>query len=138
QGIVDFLVTSWHWLGLPQHLQMDNALEFRGSNRYPRSFGRVVRVAVDLGIEPYFNPPHEPWRNGGGERHNRFLEERLLTIAYADFAALQRETQTCQTACNQTHRLMALEGQTPDAVALAATLRLLPTDYQRHQARHLP
>lgn len=67
QGIVDFLVVTWRWLGLPDYLQLDNALEFRGSNRYPRSFGRVVRVAVDLEIEPLFNPPREPWRNGGIE-----------------------------------------------------------------------
>jgi putative transposase len=138
QGIVDFLVARWQWLGLPNYLQMDNALELRGSNRYPRSFGRVVRVAVDLDIEPVFNPPSEPWRNGGVERHNGFLNDRLLSIECADLAALRKEALACQTACNQTHRLAALDGLTPNEAAERATLRLLPASYQRHKAHSLP
>jgi putative transposase len=138
QGITDFLVGSWYWLGLPDYLQMDNALEFRGSNRYPRSFGRVVRVAIDLGVEPVFNPPSEPWRNGGVERHNGFIGERLLSIECADPAALKQEAFACQTACNCTHRLTVLDGLTPDEVAAKAALRFPPQDYQRHQARTLP
>lgn len=108
QGITNFLVASWQWMGLPHYLQMDNALEFRGSNRYPRSFGRVVRVATDLNIEPVFNPPSEPWRNGGVERHNGFLGDRLLAIECPDFTALRQEAQACQAACNQTHRSASL------------------------------
>jgi hypothetical protein len=138
QGITDFLVANWQWLGLPQYLQMDNALELRGSNRYPRSFGRVVRVALDLNVEPVFNPTHEPWRNGGVEWYNGFLDERLLTIECTDYVALRREAQACQTACNQTHRLTVLNGLTPDEVVAQATLRLLPATYQRHRARSLP
>lgn len=138
QAITDFLVASWQWLGLPAYLQMDNALEFRGSNQYPRSFGRVVRVALDLSIEPVFIPTREPWRNGGVERHNGFLEDRLLTIECPDLATLQQETHACQIACNQTHRLAALGGLTPDEVATQAVLQLLPASYQHHQARVLP
>lgn len=138
QEIVDFLVTSWQTIGLPDYLQLDNALEFRGSNRYPRSFGRVVRVALDLNIEVLFNPPHEPWRNGCVERHNRFLDERVLAVDCADLAALRHEVHTCQTVCNQTHRLAALDGQTPDEVCATASVRLLAPDYQRHKASSLP
>jgi IS30 family transposase len=137
EGIVDFLVLSWQWLGLPDYLQMDNALEFRGSPRYPRSFGQVVRVAVDLNIEPVFNPPREPWRNGGVERFNGFLDKRLLSIECTDWAALRNETLACQTACNRTHRLAALDGLTPDEVAAQTSLRLLPASYQRHKLSSL-
>jgi len=42
---------------------MDNGLEFRGSNGYPRSLGKLVRVCLDLGVQPSFIPTHEPWRN---------------------------------------------------------------------------
>lgn len=137
-GIVNFLLASWQWMGLPTYLQMDNALEFRGSNRYPRSFGRVVRLALDLGIEPIFNPPSEPWRNGSVERYNGFLQDRLLSVECADLTALKREAHTCQTTCNQTHRLAALGGLTPNEVSQKVTLHLLPPSYQRHQARSLP
>ncbi|MEA3459856.1 MAG: hypothetical protein U9R11_04185 [Chloroflexota bacterium] len=37
QTVVDFLVSAWQKLGTPCALQTDNALELRGSNRYPRS-----------------------------------------------------------------------------------------------------
>lgn len=132
-GVAAFLATSWTWLGVPVYLQMDNALEFQGSPRYPRSFGRVVRVAIDLGVEPLFNPPGEPWFNGGVERHNGFLDERLLSINCADFQALQHEVQRCQTACNATHRVASLEGRTPDEVAETACLRLLSPSYRRYR-----
>src|SRR5512138_1984586 len=36
--IASFLVAAWQQRGLPAILQMDNAMELRGSNRYPRSF----------------------------------------------------------------------------------------------------
>ena len=39
EPLIDFLVESWQNMGRPKCLQMDNGLEFRGSNRYPRSLG---------------------------------------------------------------------------------------------------
>ena len=39
---------------------------------------------------------------------------------------------------NQTHRLAALAGLTPNEVTAQVTLRLLQASYQRHQARSLP
>jgi hypothetical protein len=137
-GIVEFLVASWQWMGLPDYLQIDNALEFRGSNRYPRSFGRVVRVAVDLGVEPIFNPPHEPWRNGGVEWFNGFLRTRLLTIPFPDSAALRAETQHCQDTCNQTHRLQDHNALTPNELVALVNRRLPPTGYDRHRTKALP
>jgi IS30 family transposase len=138
QSLVEFLVTSWRWLGLPDYLQMDNALEFRGSNRYPRSFGRVVRVAISLKVEPLFNPPSEPWRNGGVEHFNGFVDDRLLKVPFEDVHAFRTEAWACQDACNQTHRLPALDGQTPNEIAAKAALRFPPEGYQHHQDRQLP
>ena len=138
QGIVDFLVVSWHWFGLPDYLQLDNALEFRGSTRYPRSFGKVVRVAVDLGIELVFNPPGEPWRNGGIEWFNGFLDKRLLQVKFEDVQAFRAEARVCQEQCNQTHRLAEHDGLTPNEIAAHAELRFPPKDYSRHQSKKLP
>ena len=137
-GIVEFLVESWLWMGLPDYLQVDNALEFRGSNRYPRSFGKLVRVALDLQVEVIFNPPSEPWRNGGVEWFNSFLGNRLLKVQFEDPQAFQAETLVCQKACNQTHRLAAHDGLTPDNLAARSALRYPPEDYQRHRIKQLP
>jgi putative transposase len=132
-SIVEFLVASWQWLGQPTYLQMDNALELQGCpGRHPRSFGQVVRLALDVAVEPLFNPPSEPWRNGGVERYNRFLSERLLTVECADERALRQAAARCQAACNQTHRLAALDGQTPNELSRQVDLRLLPATYRGH------
>jgi putative transposase len=97
-----------------------------------------VRVALDLGVEPVFIPQREPWRNGCVERFHGFLENRLLAVEFADFAALVEETRTCRDTCNQTHRLKALDGLTPDEYAAQTEVHLLPAEYQRHRAAKLP
>ena len=138
QNIIDFSVASWKWLGLPDYLQLDNALEFRGSNRYPRSFGRLVRVALDLQIEPVFNPPREPWRNGGIEWFNGFLDKRLLQVKFLDKQAFRMEAHVCQDQCNQIHRLADHDGLTPNEIADKAHLRFLPRDYSQHKSKNMP
>jgi putative transposase len=138
QGITDFLVASWQYIGLPQYLQMDNALEFRGSNKYPRSFGRIIRIALDLEIEPVFNPAGEPWRNGGVEWFNGFLDERFTSRFFRDFPDLDQQAHECQEICNATHRYSVLAGRTPDEVCAAVSVRRLPSDYDRHRAKKLP
>jgi hypothetical protein len=137
QGILDFLVASWQWLGLPDYLQMDNALEFRGSNRYPRSFGKIVRVAADLGIEPLFNPPGEPWRNGGIEWFNGFLDKRLLAVKFEDLQAFRAEAKVCQDQCNQIHRLAEHDGLAPNQIVENVDLCFAPKDYSLHQSKIL-
>ena len=43
--------------GLPDFLQLDNDGAFTGLGRTPHVFGRFVRLALYLGIEPLFIPP---------------------------------------------------------------------------------
>lgn len=47
--IVEAVVGAWQRLGIPRCLQVDNELSFRGSNRYPRSLGLLVRLCLYLG-----------------------------------------------------------------------------------------
>lgn len=121
--VAAFLAEVWQWIGMPQVLQMDNGLELRGSNRYPRSFGKVVRLCLDLGIEPCFVPPKEPWRNG--------LVARLLLKqqTIADFDELQLCVQEFQDTINTSHRLEALAGMTPNEFVAEHALRLLDPHY---------
>ncbi|MCK4785014.1 MAG: hypothetical protein KAV87_14780 [Desulfobacteraceae bacterium] len=48
---------------MPDFLQLDNALMFRYSNRYPRSFGLVIRLCIFYGITPVFIPIAESHSN---------------------------------------------------------------------------
>ena len=49
-GIVEAIASFWKTHGMPDALQMDNELAFRDSNRYPFSFGKVVRFALNQGV----------------------------------------------------------------------------------------
>lgn len=134
QTIVDFLVSAWQKLGLPDALQMDNALELRGSNRYPRSFGKVVRVCLDLDVEPIFIPPNEPWRNGFIENLIGLAQRLLLgKEQFEGFKGLLAGAQRLEKAINGTHRLAALGGKTPDEFVAGHELRRLPADYDGHR-----
>lgn len=130
--VAAFLVEAWQWIGMPQVLQMDNGLELRGSNRYPRSFGKVVRLCLDLGIEPCFVPPKEPWRNGFIENFNGLVARLLLKQqTIADFDELQLCVQEFQETINTSHRLEALVGLTPNEFVAEHALRLLDPHYDR-------
>jgi len=58
------LMRSWKTMGLPDFLQLDNELSFHGSNKYPRSFGIVLKVCLYFGVQPVFIPISEPLHNG--------------------------------------------------------------------------
>ena len=78
-AIVDFLVSAWQKIGCPKRLKMDNCLDFRGSNLYPRSPSKLMRVCLDLGVQPVFIPLREPWRNGVVENLNGLLARSIIT-----------------------------------------------------------
>jgi putative transposase len=60
QKVANSLMRRWKAMGLPDYLQMDNELSFRGSNKYPRSFGLVIRLCLHFGVQPVFIPIGEP------------------------------------------------------------------------------
>jgi transposase len=128
--IMDFLLSAWQKLGLPRVLQMDNGLEFRGSNRYPRSFGKLVWLCLDLEIEPLFIPPHEPWRNGVIENLNGQIDDLFLKReTFRDETQLLVGAAELEMAINSTHRLPALYGKTPLEFVQQAKIRPLPQGY---------
>lgn len=134
QSITNFLVGAWQRLGLPTTLQMDNGLEFRGSNRYPRSFGKVVRLCLDVGVEPLFILTREPWRNGLIENLNGQAQRLLLHHDhFTDYAQLQDGVRRLETAINCTHRLATLDGLTPHEFRTAQSIPMLTHSYDKHQ-----
>lgn len=63
-SITHCVIDYWKTFQMPDFLQMDNELSFRGSNRFPRGLGLLMRFALSNGVSPIFIPPAEPWRNG--------------------------------------------------------------------------
>ena len=137
-AILDFLVSAWQKMGCPKRLKMDNCLDFRGSNLYPRSPSKLVRVCLDLGVQPIFIPLREPWRNGVVENLNGLLDRFLFRLqTFETEKQLHKAVQRLETAINTTHRLPALQGKTPGEFATNARLRYPPAhyDWRTHNLR---
>jgi IS30 family transposase len=129
-AIVEFLVAAWQNMGCPKYLKMDNCLDFRGSNLYPRSPSKLMRVCLDLGVQPVFIPLREPWRNGVVENLNGLLARFLFrTKTFETEKQLHQAVQRLETTINTTHRLPALEGKTPQEFVAHAKLRYPPKNY---------
>lgn len=113
--IVMAIAEFWHEFGLPDALQMDNELAFRGSNRYPRSFGSVVRFALSQGVAPVFIPIKEPWRNGIIEKFNDTYRKRFLKAkVFLNFENLINESKEFNDFHNSHHRYSSQGQRTPD------------------------
>jgi hypothetical protein len=130
ERIIDFLVETWQEIGLPKFLQMDNGLEFRGSNAYPHSLSRLVRVCLDVKVQPVFIPTSEPWRNGVIENLNGLIQRLFLKAkTFQNEKQLCKEAQKLESCINATHRLPALAGKTPNEFAPKASLHFLRSVY---------
>lgn len=129
-AILDFLVSAWQKMGCPKRLKMDNCLDFRGSNGHPRAPSQLMRVCLDLGIQPVFIPVCEPWRNGVVENLNGLLDRFLFrTKTFETEKQLHQAVQRMETTINTTHRLSTLQGKTPQEFAARAKLRYPPAHY---------
>ena len=112
--IASSLLRCWKAIGLPDFLQLDNELSFRGSNRYPRSPGLVIRLCLYFGVQPVFIPIGEPWRNGVIERFNDTYNKKFFRRQwFASYAMLKRQSKNFQRFHNKHHRYSCLKGKTP-------------------------
>ncbi len=117
EAISQALLAQWQRLGVPRFLQVDNELPFRGSNRYPRSFGLVVRLCLHAGVEIVFIPEGEPWRNGIIERFNDTYDKSFFRRQrFSGAAHLRQETRAFERFHNQHHRYAKLGQRTPSAM----------------------
>jgi len=133
-GIVAALAEFWQTHGMPDALQLDNELAFRGSNRYPRSFGAVVRFALSQGVFVIFIPVAEPWRNGIIEKFNHTFQRHFLkAYTFESFEKLSLLKQSFIRFHNQNHRYSSQNNKTPDEVK---STQLAPILYRG--SAHLP
>lgn len=134
--ITNALIRCWQTLGIPTYLQMDNNLPRRGSNRYPHSFGLVIRLCLTLGIQPLFIPIKEPWRNGIIERFQDVFDKMFFRAQYFEsFAHLLQQAKGFEVFHNQNHRYSTLEGKTPKEKFFGfdqetGNITLLPSEFK--------
>ena len=134
ENILQAIASFWKIHGIPDALQMDNELAFRGSNRFPRSYGNVVRFALSLGVVVIFIPLGEPWRNGKIEQFNNTYQKKFVnTHTFKNLEDLSMQEQKFIQFHNSHHRYSAHGQKTPDQVK---SLQLSPTYY--NGTIHLP
>jgi len=118
--IASSLLRCWKAIGLPDFLQLDNELSFRGSNKHPRSPGLVIRLCLYFGVQPVFIPIGEPWRNGVIESFNDTYNKKFFRRQwFPSYLTLKRQSKNFQRFHNKHHRYSCLKGKTPQEVLQA-------------------
>jgi len=121
QSIINGLWGIWHRVGIPENLQIDNETSFYGSRRHPRGMGSLIRLCLHNGVEPWFIPQAEPWRNGVVEWFNNHYEQKFLgKVTMASWEELNKGSLAFENRHNSRHRYSKLGGKTP-LKALAAS-----------------
>jgi len=111
------LLRCWKTIGLPDFLQLDNELSFRGSNKHPRSFGLVIRLCLHYGVQPVFIPIGEPWRNATIESFNDTYNKKFFRRQwFQSYSHLKKQSKNFQIFHNRHHRYSYLKGKTPEEV----------------------
>jgi transposase InsO family protein len=116
QETVDAIWSHWCRLGIPEHQQVDNEAVFYGSRRYPRGMGILIRLCLANGVEPWFIPPAEPWRNGVVEKFNDHYRQGFLRREDIKGAIeLGPASLVFEQKHNSRYRYSKLHGRTPQA-----------------------
>jgi hypothetical protein len=126
QMILDGFWGAWKRMGIPERVQVDNAMSFFGSPTHPRGMGPLIRLCLHNGVEPWFIPMAEPWRNGMIENFNDRYQQRFPgKVALASMEELQSGSLAFEQRHNSKYRYSKIKGDTPlKALASSnATLR---------------
>ena len=114
QDIINGFWEIWKRMGIPERIQVDNAMSFFGSPRHPRGMGPLIRLCLHSGVEPWFIPMAEPWRNGVIEHFNDLYQQKFLDkILMATMEELKKETISFEQRHNCSYRYSKLGGRTP-------------------------
>jgi transposase len=71
------LIAHWREHGLPAYAQFDNDTIFQGAHVWPNTFGRVIRLCLQLGVVPVFAPPRETGFQAAIESYNGRWQEKV-------------------------------------------------------------
>jgi transposase InsO family protein len=126
QSILDAVYAVWMRMGIPVHLQVDNEMAFFGSAKYPRGMGPLIRLCLAYGVNLWFIPPAEPWRNGIVEKFNDHYEQKFLAkVMMTSMAELKNESLAFEHRHNSSYRYSKLKGKTPHKALDATNTKLI-------------
>ncbi|MCK4535560.1 MAG: DDE-type integrase/transposase/recombinase [Desulfuromonadales bacterium] len=136
QTVLDGFWATWKRIGIPERIQIDNALSFFGSRRHPRGMGPLIRLCLHNDVEPWFIPMAEPWRNGMVENFNERYQQRFLgKVVMASVEDLHAGSLAFEQRHNSRYRYSKLKGKTP-LKALAASKAKLRFPEEEKPPKH--
>ena len=136
QSILDAVYALWLRMGIPDNLQVDNEMAFYGSPTHPRGMGPLIRLCLLYGVNLWFIPPAEPWRNGIVEKFNHHYQQKLLDrVTMRSIQKLREESLAFEHRHNSTYRYSTLQGKTP-LKALEKTNKQVVFPRQNDPPRH--
>ena len=125
QSILDGFWAVWMRMGMPDQIQIDNAMSFFGSPTHPRGMGPLIRLCLHNNIEPWFIPMAEPWRNGMIESFNdRYQQMFLGKVVMATKRDLEAGSLAFEQHHNSRYRYSKLGGKTPFKALAASNMKL--------------
>ncbi|MBA3018299.1 MAG: transposase [Desulfobacteraceae bacterium] len=125
QAILDGLWAIWKRMGIPGHIQVDNAMSFFGSPTHPRGMWPLIRLCLHNGVEPWFIPMAEPWRNGMIESFNdRYQQMFLAKQVMLSTSDLEAGSLAFEQRHNSKYRYSKIGGKTPLKALAASTTKL--------------
>jgi len=137
QMVTDGLWDSWKRMGIPERIQIDNAMSFFGSPAHPRGMGPLIRLCLHNGVQPWFIPMAEPWRNGMIENFNDRYQQRFLAkVAMTSEYELQSGSLAFEQRHNSRYRYSKTRGKTPLKALAASNVQLrFPTGDEPNKHR---
>jgi transposase InsO family protein len=136
QSVLDAVYAVWKRMGIPDNLQVDNEMAFFGSPTHPRGIGPLIRLCLLYGVNLWFIPPAEPWRNGGVEKFNDHYRQKFLAkVTMTSMTRLRQASLVYEHKHNSTYRYSKLKGETP-LKALSRMKRKLVFPNRENAPRH--
>lgn len=137
QTVLDGFWEVWKRLGIPERVQVDNAMSFFGSPTHPRGMGPLIRLCLHNDVEPWFIPMAEPWRNGMIESFNdRYQQMFLGKVTMTSEDDLTAGSLAFEQRHNSKYRYSKLKGDSPLKALAASQAKLrFPTEEEAPKHR---
>lgn len=127
---LDFILHTWRELGLSDHLQMDNESCFSGGYKHPGVIGKVVRLALYVGVQPVFSPYYHPQSNAFVERFHQDYSDFVWKKEHLEnLAAVHQRSALFFPNYRNSHHHSALGGRSPLEIHRAVPVRKLPLGF---------
>lgn len=138
KNIIDGLWGIWSRLGMPDNIQIDNAMYFYGSPTHPRGMGAFIRLCLHNGIQPWFIPMAEPWRNGTIESFNNLYQQKFLDkFIMLTEDDLAQQSLMFEQRHNMNYRYSKLGGKTPQKALGPMHVKLRFPKFEKVQSHQL-